>query len=153
MKTILIMASVILFLFCGQAFAQPIAKHLIDAKPPEAQLFDVEKWFEEHPIKEGNMVSETVFLSPRGQVNFIRGKGMVLGRHIHTQVDEVLYIYKGRGEYYINGKWVPAKAGQFHSCPRGVAHSSRAADGEELWLIVFYTEPLPPLGDRAMIDE
>jgi len=153
MKTILIMASMILFLFCGQAFAQPIAKHLIDAKPPEAQLFDVEKWFEEHPIKEGNMVSETVFLSPRGQVNFIRGRGMVLGRHIHTQVDEVLYIYKGRGEYYINGKWVPAKAGQFHSCPRGVAHSSRAADGEELWLIVFYTDPLPPQGDRAMIDE
>jgi mannose-6-phosphate isomerase-like protein (cupin superfamily) len=54
---------------------------------------------------------------------------------------------------YINGKWVPAKAGQFHTCPRGVAHSSRAADGEELWLICFFTDPLPPEGDRVMIDE
>jgi len=43
MQTILIIASMVFFLFSGQAFAQPIAKHLIDAKPPEAQLFDVEK--------------------------------------------------------------------------------------------------------------
>ena len=52
-----------------------------------------------------------------------------------------------------NGKWVPAQAGQFHTCPRGVAHSSRAAEGEELWLICFFTEPLKPAGDRVMIDE
>jgi quercetin dioxygenase-like cupin family protein len=153
MQTILIIGSILFFLFSGQAFAQPIAKHLLDAKPPEALLFDAEKWFQDHPIKEGNAVSETIFLSPRAQVVFIRGKGMVLGRHIHTQVDELVYIYKGRGEYYINGKWVPAKAGQFHTCPRGVAHSSRAAEGEELWLICFFTDPLPPLGDRVMIDD
>jgi len=153
MQTIWIIGTVIFFLFSGQAFAQPIGKHLIDAKPPEALLFDVEQWFQDHPIKEGNAVSETIFLSPRAQVVFIRGKGTVLGRHIHTQVDELVYIYKGRGEYYINGKWVPAKAGQFHTCPRGVAHSSRAAEGEELWIICFFTDPLPPLGDRVMIDE
>ena len=116
-------------------------------------LFNVEKWFQEHPIEKGNARVETVFLSPRAQVVFIRGKGTVLGRHIHSQVDELVYIYKGRGEYYINGKWVPAKAGQFHTCPRGVAHSSRAADGEEFWLICFFTDPLKPLGDRVMIDE
>jgi hypothetical protein len=46
------------------------------------------------------------------------------------------------------------KAGQFHTCPRGVAHSTRAAAGEEIWLIAFFTDPLlQPLGDRVMIDE
>jgi len=65
MKTILIIGSVILFLFSGQAFAQPIAKHLLDAKPPEALLFDAEKWFQDHPIEKGNLRAETVFLSPR----------------------------------------------------------------------------------------
>ncbi len=153
MRTLLIIGSMILFLFSGQALAQPIAKHLIDAKPPEALLFDVEKWFQDHPMKDGKPVVETVFLSPRAQVVFIRGKGMVLGRHIHSQVDELVYIYKGRGEYYINGKWVPAKAGQFHTCPRGVAPSSRAAEGVELWLICFFTDPLTAAGDRIMIDE
>lgn len=156
MRTILIIGSILIaffFLSTGKALAQPIAKHLLDAKPPEALLFDVEKWFQDHPIEKGNVRMETVFLSPRAQVAFIRGKGTVLGRHIHSQLDELVYIYKGRGEYYINGKWVPAKAGQFHTCPRGVAHGSRAADGEEFWLICFFTDPLPPLGDRVMIDE
>ena len=152
MKKVLIIGSLFLFILLSQAFAQPIAKHLIDAKPPEALLFDVEKWFQDHPIKQGNSVSETVFRSPRGEVVFLRGKGQLLARHIHSQVDELVYIYKGKGEYYINGKWVPAKAGQFHACPRGVAHSSRAADGEELWLILFFSDPLPPEGDRIMVE-
>ena len=157
MRTILIIGSIFIaffFLSTGKALAPPIAQHLIDAKPPEALLFDVEKWFQQdHPIEKGNARIETVFLSPRAQVVFIRCKGLVMGRHIHSQVDEVVYIYKGRGEYYINGKWVPAKAGQFHTCPRGVAHASRAAEGEELWLICFFTDPLSPLGDRIMIDD
>ncbi len=80
MQTILIIGSMILFLFSGQAFAQPMAKHLIDAKPPEALLFDVDKWFEDHPIEQGNVRAETVFLSPRAQVLFIRGKGSSLGQ-------------------------------------------------------------------------
>jgi len=157
MRTMLIVGSILIvffFLSGGKALAQPIAKHLLDAKPPEALLFDVEKWFQDHPIERGNVRGETVFLSPRAQVQFIRGKGLLLGRHIHTVVDELVYVYKGRGEMYINGKWVPVKAGEFHTCPRGVAHSTRAANGEEIWLIAFFTDPLPqPLGDRVMIDE
>ena len=156
MRTILIIGSIFIaffFLSTGKALAQPIAKHLIDAKPGEALLFDVEKWFQDHPIEKGNMRAETVFISPRAQVVFIRGKGLVMGRHIHSQLDELVYIYKGRGEMYINGKWVPCKAGQFHTCPRGVAHTTRAADGEEIWIIAFFTDPMPPLGDRVMIDE
>jgi mannose-6-phosphate isomerase-like protein (cupin superfamily) len=156
MKTILIIGSIFiafLFLTTGKALAPPVAQHLIDAKPPEAQLFDAEKWFQDHPIEKGGIRSETVFLSPRAQVNFLRIKGSPLGRHIHSQVDEIVYIYKGRGEMYINGKWVPVKAGQFHTCPRGVAHSTRTTGDEEIWLIAFFTDPLPPLGDRVMVDE
>jgi quercetin dioxygenase-like cupin family protein len=156
MRTILIIGSILIaffFLSTGKALAQPIAKHLLDAKPPEALLFDVEKWFKDHPIEKGNARIETVFLSPRAQVLFIRGKGAILGRHIHSQLDELVYIYKGRGEIYLNGKWVPCKAGQFHTSPRGVAHSTRTVGDEEIWLICFFTDPLPPLGDRVMIDE
>ena len=46
MKTILIIGSIFitfLFLTTGKALAPPIAPHLVDAKPPEAQLFDAEK--------------------------------------------------------------------------------------------------------------
>jgi mannose-6-phosphate isomerase-like protein (cupin superfamily) len=147
-----ITGALFLFVFSGQVWAEPIAKHLIDAEPGEALLFDVEEWFQAHPIEKGSIRYETVFKSPRVQVSFIRLKGAPLGRHIHTQVDELVYIYKGRGEMYINGKWTPVKAGDFHTCPRGVAHTALTVGDEELWLMGFFTEPLPPGGDRAMID-
>ena len=152
MRKILIIGFLFLFVFSGQVLAEPIAKHLIDAEPGEALLLDVEKWFQAHPIEKGPIRYGTVFKSPRGQVSFILIKGVPLGRHIHTQVDEFVYVYKGRGEMYINGKWTPVKAGNFHTCPRGVAHTARTAGDEELWLIAVFTEPLPPGGDRAMID-
>ncbi len=53
---------------------------------------------------------------------------------------------------YVNGKWVPVKAGYFHTSPRGVAHATRTAGDEEIWLMCFFTAPLPPGGDRAMVD-
>jgi len=154
MRTIFITGFLFLFLFSGQVLAEPIAKHLIDAKPGEALLFDVEKWFQARPIEKGPLRAETVFQSPRAQVVFIRGKGALLGRHIHTHVDEIVYVYKGRGEMYVNGKWVQVKAGDFHTCPRGVAHTARTVGDDEIWLICFFTDPLPqPAGDRAMIDD
>jgi len=153
MHTILIIGSIIFFLFSGQAFAQPIAKQLLDAKPQEGLLLDVEKWFQEHPIKGRLTNFETVFKSPRGEVLFLRAKGAYLASHSHSQVDELVYIYKGRGEVYLNGKWVPCQAGEFHTAPRGVAHALRTDGVEELWLICIFTDPIPPLGDRVMINE
>ncbi len=152
MRKIFIVGFLFLFLFSGQVLAEPIAKHLIDAEPGEALLLDVEKWFQAHPIEKGLIRFGTVFKSPRVQVAFIRLKGAPLGRHIHTQVDELVYVVKGRGEQYVNGKWVPLKAGDFHTSPRGVAHGGRTGENEEVWMILIFTEPLPPGGDRAMID-
>ena len=152
MRSILIVGFLFLFVFSGQVSAEPIAKHLIDATPGEALAFDAEKWFQDHPIEKGLIRYETVFKSPRVQVSFIRLKGAPLGRHIHTQVDELVYVVKGRGKMYLNGKWGPIKAGDFHTSPRGVAHGGRTAGDEELWMILFFTEPLPPGGDPAMIE-
>ena len=153
MKAILISGLMIVILLSAPVFAQPIAKHLLDAKPQEGLLIDVEKWFQEHPIDKGKAKFETVFQSPRGQTLFLSGKGSWLPRHIHTHVDEIIYIYKGRGEVYLNGKWVPCKGGEFHAAPRGVAHSLRTDGTEELWLICFFTDPVPPPNDRIIIDE
>ncbi len=153
MRKIFITGFLFLFVFSGQALAELGAKHLIDAEPGEALLFNAEKWFQEHPIEKGKLTRvETVFKSPRVQVVFFKMKGTPLGRHFHTQVDELVYVVKGRGEQYVNGKWVPIKAGDFHANPRGVVHGGRTAGDEELWMILFFTEPLPPGGDRAMIE-
>jgi quercetin dioxygenase-like cupin family protein len=152
MRSIYIVGFLFIFLFSGEVLAEPIAKHLIDAEPGEALLLDVEEWFQAHPIEKGPARIETVFKSPRAQAIFVRLKGAPLGRHIHTQIDDLLYVYKGQGEIYLNGKWTPTKAGDFHANPRGVAHSIRTAEDEEIWVIAISSEPLPPGGDRAMID-
>jgi quercetin dioxygenase-like cupin family protein len=152
MRRIFIAGFLFLFVFSGQVLAEPLAKHLIDAEPGEALLFNAEKWFQDHPIEKGSIRAETVFKSPRTQVVFLRLKGAPLGRHIHTHVDELVYVVKGRGEQYVNGKWVPIKAGDFHTSPRGVAHGGRTAGDEEIWMILVFTDPLPPGGDRAMIE-
>ena len=152
MRLIFIVGFLFLFLFSGQVLAEPIAKHLIDAEPGEALLIDVEKFFQAHPIEKGPARVETVFKSPRAQVMFIRLKGAPLGRHIHTQIDDLLYIYKGQGEIYLNGKWASTKAGDFHTSPRGVAHTIQTADDEEIWVIAISSITVPPGGDRAMID-
>ncbi len=152
MRSIFIIGFLFVFLFSGQVLAEPIAKHLIDAEPGEALLIDVEKFFQDHPIEKGPARVEGVFKSPRAQVAFIRVKGGPIPRHLHTQVDEVIYIYKGQGEVYLNGQWTPVKAGNFHTSPRGVAHTIRAGQDKELWVIAFFTDPLPPGGDRATID-
>ncbi|UCD80942.1 MAG: cupin domain-containing protein, partial [Desulfobacterales bacterium] len=141
-----------LFLFAGLVIAAPIAKHLLDAEPEEALLINVDEWFQNHPIEKGQIRMDMVFKSPRALVGFASIKGAPLGRHIHTLADEIIYVYKGQGEVYLNGQWTPIKAGDFHTSPRGVAHSIRTAENEEIWAIGFFTDPLPAGGDRAMID-
>ena len=78
----------------------------------------------------------------------------LIGRHIHLTVDEIIFVYKGEGEMYINGKWVPVKGGDLHVCPRGVAHCTRALPGKELQYISIFAPPQPKgAHDRVMIDE
>jgi mannose-6-phosphate isomerase-like protein (cupin superfamily) len=156
MRTILIIGGILAAFLMGQVFAAPTAKYLIDATPGEGVLIHLDEWFAKNPIKEGEVGrSDNVFSSPRSAV-FIGStkdpKG--IGRHIHVTVDEIVFVYKGEGEMYINGKWVPVKAGDLHVCPRGVAHASRALPGKELLIFNVFTPPQPKgAHDRMMIDE
>ena len=93
--------------------------------------------------------------SPRAELLILTTKSPKgLGRHIHLTVDEIVFVYKGEGEMYINGNWVPVKAGDLHVCPRGVAHATRALPGKELMTFNILTPAQPKSGhDRVMIDE
>jgi quercetin dioxygenase-like cupin family protein len=154
MKKIMVIGALFVAFFLGQAAAAPMAQHLIDSVPPQAVLIHLDEWFASHPSKEGASRGEIVFESPRTTAALTTNRDAKgLGRHIHTTVDELIYVYKGAGEMYINGKWVPVKAGDFHVCPRGVAHATRAAAGGELLYISIFTPPQPKVGnDRVMID-
>ncbi len=156
MRTILIIASIVLAFFLGQVFAAPTAKYLIDATPGEDVLINLDDWYAKNPIKEGDLVrSEMVFTSPRSALFVGRSKDTKgIGRHMHVTVDELVFVYKGEGEMYINGKWVSVKAGDLHVCPRGVTHATRTAPGKELLTFNMFSPPQPKgAHDRVMLDE
>lgn len=98
------------------------------------------------------MRSDRIYESSRDTINLLIVKDTTIARHLHTTVDEIVYVYKGSGEMNINGKWVPIKAGNLHVCPRGVAHSTRAKANEELWVISIFSPPMPAAGDRVTIE-
>jgi mannose-6-phosphate isomerase-like protein (cupin superfamily) len=151
MRTILLIGFLALFLFSGQALAQPLAKHLVDSKPGEAVLLSLGDYFAANPLKEGKARSDRVYESSRDTINLLIVKDTTIGRHLHTNVDEIVYVYKGSGEMNINGKWVPVKAGDLHVCPRGVAHATRAG-AEELWVVSIFSPPMPAAGDRVTLE-
>jgi len=156
MRTMVIIGAIALAFLAGQVLGAPTAKYLIDSTPGEDVLINLDEWFSTHPVKEGELSrSDNVFSSPRSALFIGTSKDPKgIGRHMHVTVDELVFIYKGEGEMYINGKWVPVKAGDLHVCPRGVAHATRALPGKELLSFNMFSPPQPKgAHDRVMIDE
>jgi mannose-6-phosphate isomerase-like protein (cupin superfamily) len=151
-----IIGAIALAFLAGQVLGAPTAKYLIDSTPGEDVLINLDEWFSTHPVKQGELSrSDNVFSSPRSALFIGTSKDPKgIGRHMHVTVDELVFIYKGEGEMYINGKWVPVKAGDLHVCPRGVAHATRALPGKELLSFNMFSPPQPKgAHDRVMIDE
>ena len=119
--------------------AAPLAEHLLDSKPAEGVLVNPEQFFKDN-------TSSSVSV-----VNLARISGPFIGRHIHTETDELVYLLKGKCEVFLNGKWVMMKPGDLHVCPRGVAHTTRAVDKEGFQAIAIFTQPTA--NDKVMIDD
>ena len=157
MRTTLGLVFIFLFVLQGPAFAAPTAKILIDSTPDQDVLIPLDDWFPQHLVAQGQASrGDKVFESPRCTVTLLTNKDPlpVISRHIHLTTDEVLFVYQGEGEMYINGQWVPVKAGTLHVCPRGVAHAIRALPGKEILSFNVFTPPQPKgAHDRAMIDQ
>ncbi len=156
MRKILIIGAIVLAFLAGQVLAAPTIKYLIDSTPAEDVFIKLDEWYATHPVKEGQMSrSDNVFSSPRSTVNIGTNRDSKgIGRHIHVTTDEIIFVYKGEGEMYINGQWIPVKAGTLHVCPRGVAHAIRALPGKEILSFNVFTPPQPKgAHDRAMIDQ
>ena len=125
-----------------------------DSTPPESILLNLDDFYASHPLQPGAPSRlDNVFKSPRCTVNLVINKGPLIGRHIHTNVDEIVIVYKGTGEMYINGEWVPVKAGDLHVCPRGTAHATRVTGTNQMEVISIWTPPPPGGNDRWMLDK
>jgi quercetin dioxygenase-like cupin family protein len=129
-------------------------KKAIDSTPPESIVVNLDEFYALHPLKPGEPTrADKVFSSPRCVVNLVSNKGPLIGRHIHTSSDEIVFVYKGTGEMYINGKWIPVKAGDLHVCPSGVPHATRVVGGGTMEVISIFAPPQAGGNDRIMLDK
>jgi len=162
MKKTLLMGLTCMFLFGATAMAAPAAtenagpsvgnKALLDASSDKGIVVNLDDFYAKHPLKEGEPArGDEVFKSPRVQVSLVTNKGPLIGLHYHATADEIVYVYKGAGEMYIDGKWVPVKAGDLHVNPRGVVHATRVTGDEPMEVIGFFTQPQENGNDKVFM--
>ncbi len=148
MKKIVLSGFALFLLLASAGLAADIPKGLVDSKPDQAILINLDEWYKAHPSPgKPGIVGETVFASPRSMV-MIRtaGKGTAAGSHFHSTTDEMVLVIGGSGELLLNGKWTPVKAGDIHVNPRGNVHDARAPS-DDLRFISVFAPALPPGGD------
>ena len=83
-------------------------------------------------------------------VRFVEGAG--IKPHIHKTHDEMVYIIKGSGQMFIDGKWIDVKPGTVHFNPMNKVHSTRNSGKEDLIFLSIFTPSLKE-PDRHFVDE
>lgn len=125
---------------------------LIDTKYDKGQVISLPEFYASHPLKAGEPTrGDVVFESPRSQIVVVTNHGPLIGLHYHQSAEEIVFVYKGKGEMYIDGKWVPVKAGDLHINPRGVIHATRVVGNEDLYVYSVFTPPQAGGNDKVFI--
>ncbi len=122
---------------------------LVDTQFMTGQMIDVEKFLAEHPIPAGQpMRADFVVGTPRSQ--YVIGQKPKLDPHYHGSSDEIIFVYKGTGEMYINGEWVKVTPGFIHFNARGFIHGIRPVT-DDFRIFALFTPPSANGNDRIFI--
>jgi hypothetical protein len=96
-KRIVLLGFALFYFFTSAGLAAEIPKGLVDSKPDQAILINLDEWYKTHPSPgKPGIVGETVFASPRSMVMIRRaGKGTGVGSHFHSTTDEMVLVIGG----------------------------------------------------------
>jgi quercetin dioxygenase-like cupin family protein len=154
---VLFMAGAIVLMAAPQGGAsKPEGKNLVgdapslDTKYEKPFNTNMDEWFASHKPAAGQKVRfDVVFQTPRVTVATITNQGQLFGLHYHKLADELVLLIKGDCKEYVDGKWIPFHAGDFHFNPRGVIHGTDCSgEAQELH---FFT-PVTGDPDRVFLD-
>jgi len=156
MKKSLLLTLACLFVIAGSALAAPgpVAgdAKLLDTPFDKGIVINLDTYFAEHPLKAGDATrGDTVFKSPRVEIALVTNRGPLIDLHYHATCEETVFVYKGQGEMFIDGRWIPVKAGDLHVNPRGVIHATRVTGDEDMNVVCFFTAPQASGNDKAFI--
>ena len=88
------------------------------------------------------MGKSTLFESPRllvGLNAFEPGQSHTL--HAHAGMDKLYHVLEGEGDFLLEGRELPMRAGDLLVAPAAVAHGVRAGAGRLLVLVVLAPAP------------
>jgi len=161
MKRIVIFTVICLVCMMTAALAAPAPvenvvigdRSLLDTQSFTGFNINLDEFFASHPLlPSAASRTDVVFTSPRCQVVLVTNHGPLIGLHHHASAEETVYVYKGAGEMYIDGKWVPVKAGDLHVNPRGVIHGTRVVGDQNMEVVSIFTPPQANGNDKIMYD-
>lgn len=61
--------------------------------------------------------------------------------HVHPHTEEIIYVARGSGEIWVDGRWQRFGAGDVVRVPTGEAHAGFADPGTETRLVCFFPHP------------
>ncbi|MCX5827847.1 MAG: cupin domain-containing protein [Deltaproteobacteria bacterium] len=78
-------------------------------------------------------------------------EGAEVKPHFHKTHDEMVYVLKGSGQMFVNGKWINVKPGTFHFNPMNKVHSTKNTGKEPLVIFSIFTPSMKEM-DRYFVD-
>ena len=124
---------------------------LLDTQYKKGAIFNLDEWYAAHPFEPGKtMRIDAAMGTLRSQLMIAQRPSLPV--HYHGSADEIIYIYKGVGELYINEEWVKVYPGEIHFCPRGYIHGIHPAGDGEFKIFAVFAPPQANGNDRIFVD-
>jgi len=124
---------------------------LLDTQYKKGAIFNLDEWYAAHPFEPGKtMRIDAAMGTLRSQLMIAQRPSLPV--HYHGSADEIIYIYKGVGELYINGEWVKVYPGEIHFCSRGYIHGIHPAGDGEFKIFAVFAPPQANGNDRIFVD-
>ena len=124
---------------------------LLDTQYKKGAIFNLDEWYAAHPFEPGKtMRIDAAMGTLRSQLMIAQRPSLPV--HYHGSADEIIYIYKGVGELYINGEWVKVYPGEIHFCSRGYIHGIHPAGDGEFKIFAVFAPPQANGNDRIFAD-
>jgi len=124
---------------------------LLDTQYKKGAIFNLDEWYAAHPFEPGKtMRIDAAMGTLRSQLMIAQRPSLPV--HYHGSADEIIYVYKGVGEQYINGEWVKVHPGEIHFCSRGYIHGIHPAGDGEFKIFAVFAPPQANGNDRIFVD-
>lgn len=105
-----------------------------------------------NPMKAGDKL-QMITVTQDGTMTFYVARlaeGAEIKPHFHKTHSETVYVFKGKGEMFIDGKWIAVGPGSVHFNPMTKIHATKNTGDDQLVVFSIFTPQMKEI-DRIMV--